>query len=61
MSYVGALWIVTFPAMALALAGVFRRVAAAASEDGRQRLQPRDPHGPGLQRQPVQPMPVGAR
>jgi hypothetical protein len=25
MAYVGALWIVTFPAMALALAGVFRR------------------------------------
>ncbi len=53
MSYVGALWIVTFPAMALALAGVFRRVAAAASDDGRLRLQPRDPRGPGLQRQPV--------
>ena len=58
MSYVGALWIVTFPtmalAMALAFAGAFRRVAAAASEDGRFRPQPRDPHGPELQRQPVQ-------
>lgn len=64
MSYVGALWIVTFPAMALALAltfaGAFRRVAAAASEDGRLQLQPRDLQGPGLQRLPVQPMPVRA-
>jgi hypothetical protein len=61
MSYVGALWIVTFPAMALALAGAFRRVAAALLENGKLRLHPRDPHGPGLQRQPVQPMPVRAR
>ena len=61
MTYVGALWIATFPTMALALAGEFRRVAAAASDDGRLRLQPRDPPGPELQRQPVQPMPVRAR
>ena len=64
MTYVGALWIATFPtmalALALALAGEFRRVAAAASDDIRLRLQPRDPLGPELQRQPVQPMPVQA-
>ena len=50
-----------FPTMALALAKEFRRVAAAASDDGRLRLQPRNPPGPELQRQPVQPMPVRAR
>jgi hypothetical protein len=31
MTYVGALWIVTFPAIALALAEVFRRTGAIAS------------------------------
>ena len=50
-----------FPTMALALAGELRRVAAAASDDSRLRLQPRDPHGPALRRQPVPPMPVQAR
>ena len=60
MTYVGALWIVTFPTMALALAGAFRRVAAAASDDGRIRPQPCEPHGPELRRQPVPPMPVQA-
>ena len=34
VTYVGALWIVTFPAMALALAGVFRRAEAAGSANG---------------------------
>lgn len=61
MTYVGALWIATFPTMALALAGAFRRVAAATAADGRLRPQPCEPHGPELQRQPVQPMPVRAR
>ena len=61
MTYVGALWIATFPTMAFALAGAFRRVAAAAAADGRLRPQPCEPHGPELQRQPVQPMPVRTR
>ena len=50
-----------FPTMALALAKELRRVAAAASDDGRLRLQPRDPPEPELQRQTVQPTPVSAR
>ena len=50
-----------FPTLALALAGEVRRVAAAASDDGRLQLQPRDPLRPELQRQPVQPMPVRSR
>ena len=50
MTYGGALWIVTFPAMALALAGVFRRSEAAGSGDGRLRTQPQQPT---LQRQLV--------
>ena len=57
MTYVGALWIVTFPAMALALAGVFRLAGAAASGDGRLRPKPQQPGEPGepaSQRQPVQ-------
>ena len=49
MTYVGAVWIVTFPAMALALAGVFRRSGATGSGDGRIRTQPQQPT---LQRQP---------
>lgn len=51
MSYVGAIWIATFPTMALALAGAFRRIAAAASDIGRRRPQPADPQGPELQLQ----------
>ena len=61
MTYAGALWIVTFLTMALTLAGEFRRVAAAASDDGRLRLQPRDPRGPEVRRLPVQSMPLRAR
>jgi hypothetical protein len=57
MTYVGALWIVTFPAMALALARIFRRAGMAAPGDGRFRPQPLEPV---LQRQPVQSMPVQA-
>ena len=58
MTYVGALWIATFPTMGFALAGVFRRVAAAATADGRLRLQPCASHGAALQHQPVQRMSV---
>ena len=43
MTAVGALWIVTFPALALALAGVFRRSGAAASGARRFRTQPQAP------------------
>ena len=50
MTYGGALWIVTFPAMALALAGVFRRSEAVGSGDGRLRTEPQQPTP---QRQPV--------
>ena len=42
---VWARWIATFPTMAFALAGVFRQVAAAATADGRLRLQPCAAHG----------------
>jgi hypothetical protein len=40
MTYAGALWIVTFPAMALALAGAFRRAEVARSGGGGFRTQP---------------------
>ena len=63
MTYVGALWIVTFPAMALALAGVFRLAGAAASGDGELRPQPQQPREPGepaSQRRPVRSMRVRA-
>ena len=43
--------IVTFPALAFALADVFRRSGAAGSGDGRLRPQPQQS---ALQRQPVQ-------
>jgi hypothetical protein len=49
MTYVGALWIVTFPALALALAEVFRQSGAIGKGDGRRRPQP-------LKRRPVQSM-----
>jgi hypothetical protein len=55
MTYAGALWIVTFPTMAFALAELFQRVAAA---DGRLRPQSCAAHRPALQHQPVQPVPV---
>ena len=53
MTYVGAVWIVTFPAMALALAGVFRQSGATGTGDNRLRPQPQQPPP---QRRPVQSM-----
>ena len=63
MAYVGALWIVTFPAMALALAGVFRRAGTAASHDSKHRplpLQPGESVQPRWQSRPAPSMRVRA-